>query len=84
MYKIVNGIDSIGFDKYLSRSRAPQCRFYNSKKLQCMHSRVDAFMHSFFVNTPFVWNSIPIDVLESPSYPSFKCSLRNTLSLICP
>ena len=84
MYKIVNGIDSIGFDKYLSCSRAHQCRFYHSKKLQCMHSRVDAFRHSFLVNTPFLWNSIPIGVLESPSYPSFKCSLRNTLSLICP
>ena len=36
----------------------------HSLTLQTLHSTINAFRYSFYVNAPFVWNQIPYDVLS--------------------
>ena len=43
--------------------------------LQTLSSSINAFRYSFFVNTPFIWNSIPYEIL-SASLNTFRSRLR--------
>ena len=47
----------------------------HSLTLQTLHSTINAFRYSFYVNAPFVWNEIPYDVLSLPPK-SFDLKLR--------
>jgi len=40
---------------------------------------INPYHHSFFVNTPFVWNSIPQHILQLSSRPAFHSALRHFL-----
>ena len=43
------------------------------------NSRVNAFRYSFFINAPFLWNSLPTEIVHCPSYNSFKFNLCKSL-----
>ena len=42
-------------------------------------SRINSFRYSFFVNIPFLWNTIPYDIVSSTSYAVFKYKLKSFL-----
>ena len=45
-----------------------------SLTLRCARSRI---RYSFFANIPFLWNSIPYDIVNSTSYVAFKYKLKS-------
>ena len=64
LYKIVHQLDCIMFSKYLSYKRKSNLRCH-PHSLRLSHSRINCFRFSFFVNTPHIWNSLPLDIIES-------------------
>ena len=73
MYKIIKSLDCIDFNLYFSY--ASHISRHHSLALSCIHSRVNSFRYSFLVNTPFLWNSLSSDIVDCPSYTSFKSKL---------
>ena len=73
MYKIIKSLDCIDFNLYFSY--ASHISRHHSLALSCIHSRVNSFRYSFFVNTSFLWNSLSSDIVDCPSYTSFKSKL---------
>ena len=51
----------------------------HSLTLRCTRSRINSFRYSFFVNIPFLWNTIPYDIVNSTSYAVFKYKLKSFL-----
>ena len=49
--------------------------------LNLASSTINAFRHSFFVTTPFLWNSIPFEILSQRTAGSFKTRLKHYLFL---
>ena len=77
IYKMVNHLDCLVFEDFLSfNSTVTRCHHFCINYIQ---SRVNTFRHSFFVNAPFLWNTLPLDVVQSSSYYSFKCKLKQIL-----
>ena len=66
-FKIIHHMNCIDFDKYFSFTLLSTTRSH-SLSLQCKSSRVNAYRHSFFVNSPFIWNSLPFSVVSCNSY----------------
>ena len=74
---IQNHLDCLVFEDFLSfNSTVTRCHHFCINYIQ---SRVDTFRHSFFVNAPFLWNTLPLDVVQSTPYYSFKCKLEQIL-----
>jgi len=48
--------------------------------IRCLPSSINAFRHSFFVNSIFIWNLIPFDVLATP-VKYFRLRLKRFLFL---
>ena len=77
IYKMVNHLDCLVFEDFLSfNSTVTRCHHFCINYIQ---SRVNTFRYSFFVNAPFLWNTLPLDVVQSSSYYSFKCKLKQIL-----
>ena len=72
--KIVNNLDCLSFNDYFTFNHSVT----RSHRLNVnyLSSRVHAFRYSFFVNSPFLWNALPLDIAQSRSYCSFKKSLK--------
>ena len=70
VYKIVNHLDCIPFQHYFSFSLC-KSRSHNLK-LSCNHSRINSFRHSFSIHSPFLWNPLPSDIVNSQSLKLFK------------
>ena len=70
-YKIVNKQDSIEFAKYFTWN---PCTDSRSHKLSifCKHARTNIHRYPFFINSIYLWNSLPLYVVESTSLFSFK------------
>ena len=81
IYKIVNRLDCINFTDYFSPCKAPQTRYCKANSLQCMPSRVNVYRYSFFINAPFIWNSLPVHISSAPTYAAFKSSLLSFRSV---
>ena len=73
LYAILNKLTPIKFSDYfqindlLTRS--------HPLTIRCLPSSINAFCHSFFVNSIFIWNLIPFDVLAT-SVNHFKLKLK--------
>ena len=61
VYKTINHLDCITFTRYFTFS-GTHTRSHSS--LGCSHSRINAFRHSFFVRSPFLWNTLPFDIVS--------------------
>ena len=74
-FKIIHNLDCLNFDDYLCFNRSPTRS--HSLTLRCTRSRINSFRYSFFVNIPFLWNTIPYDIVNSTSYAAFKYKLKS-------
>ena len=70
VFKITKQMDCLDFDTYF-KYRSTVTRSHDAT-LVIPNSNINAFRYSFFVNAPFLWNSLPIQVVHCPSYNSFK------------
>ena len=76
MYKIVNELVDINQDRYLQKAQT-RTRGSHSSKFQTISTRTDTFKYSFFPRTIVDWNSLPNNILESPSLSTFKERLKH-------
>ena len=81
-FKIIHNLDYLNFDDYLCFNQSSTRS--HSLTLHCARSRINSFRYSFFVNIPFLWNSIPYDIVNSTSYVAFKYKLKSFFFLIKP
>ena len=78
VYKITKQLDCLDFDTYF-KYRISVTRSHDGT-LVIPSSRINAFRYSFFVNVPFLWNSLPAKVINCPSYSSFKFNCTSLVS----
>ena len=73
-----SSLDCLDFHEYLSfnESRTRSHRL----SLRPTGSRINSFRYSFFINIPFLWNTLPVDILDATSLSTFKSKLKNFLS----
>ena len=81
VYKIVNKLDYIDFDQYFTFNSSITRR--ESFCINVLPSRINSYRYSFFVNAPFVWNTLPSSVVTSTSLPMFKSKLKSLLHTNC-
>ena len=76
-HDILHNRISIPFNKYF------QFSFTNTRShpqsLSIPSSTINPYRHSFFVNTPFLWNSIPHSILQLSNRVAFHSALRRFL-----
>ena len=76
-HDILHNRISIPFNKYF------QFCFTNTRShpqsLSIPSSTINPYRHSFFVNTPFLWNSIPHSILQLSNRVAFHSALRRFL-----
>ena len=73
-YKLINSLDCVDFHQYYRYvSHNSRC---HTLALSCVQSRVNSYRYSFFVNTLYVWNRRPSDIVNSLSLASFKHTLK--------
>ena len=78
-YRIIHHLDCIPFDCYFSFVKHTATRSH-ALSLFCKPSRINAFRYSFSINAPFLWNTLPHDVMLSNSITSFRLRLNNHLT----
>ena len=55
--------------------------------LRCISSHINCYRFSFFVNAPFLWNSLPSHTVNAESFASFKFlnfTNFNVYPVFCP
>ena len=77
-FKVIHNLNCLDFHEYLSfnESRTRSHRL----SLRPTGSRINSFRYSFFINIPFLWNTLPVDILDATSLSTFKSKLKNFLS----
>ena len=78
LYKIVNHLDCIAFSKYFSWNPSSSTRSHKFSIFP-IHARTNIYRYSFFVDSVYLWNSLPLDIVESPSLATFKYRLNQFL-----
>ena len=71
MYKIHHGLIAINPDNYLIAMPPSATRFYHPSKFQLIPARI-IYKNSFFPRTVTWWNSLPDNILTSPTIEVFK------------
>ena len=73
-YKTLHSLDCIDFEKYF-RLSTTHTRHHHQLTLFCEQPRIDSYRHSYFINAPYLWNSLPAGIVDSTSLQSFKTKL---------
>lgn len=76
MYKIVNNLDCLNFSDYFNSNPSSSTRSHYLSIL-CRHSRINVYRYSFFVNAVYYWNHLPVEVVSSSSFVSFRNKLKS-------
>ena len=70
----LNYKNSLPFSEHFQLSQAPtRC---HPLSIQPVTSSINSFRYSFFVNNPFLWNTIPHTILQIKQPPLFRLALR--------
>ena len=73
-YKIIHNLDCLSFNDFYTPNHRPTRS--HTYALLCKHARVNCYRYSFFVNSCFLWNSLPSTVVCSSSFNTFKLALN--------
>ena len=74
LYKIRNYLVCIKETGYLERAD-PRTRDA-SRNYKLKSAKTELFKHSFFINTPKIWNKLPSVIKDAQSLESFKIVIR--------
>ena len=74
LYKIRNDLVCIKATGYLERAD-PRTRDA-SRNYKLKSAKTELFKHSFFINTPKIWNKLPSVIKDAQSLESFKIAIR--------
>ena len=69
---------SLSFDDYFKLNSSSTRS--HELSIQPVISTINSFRYSFFVNSVFLWNSVPFSILSTVSKYIFRCKLRSFLS----
>ncbi|XP_072051809.1 uncharacterized protein [Amphiura filiformis] len=72
MYKIHNQLIAINPNNYLTAMQPSATRSFHPSKYQIIPVRVQVYQYSFFPRTVAWWNTLPDNILTSPSPEVFK------------
>ena len=75
VYKVLENLDCLGTEDFFKFNSTVTRASPTS--LCLANARVNVYRYSFFVNSPYLWNSLPSFVHCSSSYYSFKRKLYN-------
>jgi len=80
-YKAVHGIVAIPVSQFLT----PENKIHNTRHSRpylytIPHTRTNYYMYSFFPNTARQWNALPSDMVQCPSWESFKSRIQDSQS----
>ena len=79
-YKIVHSMDCIKFDSYFA-FKVRTLR-HHPKSLTISPSHINVYRYSYFVNSPFIWKHLPLEIIQSPSLNVFKLRIKSMFSSI--
>ena len=74
LYKIRNNLLCIKENGYLER--ADSCTRDASRNYKLKSAKSELFKHSFFINTPKIWNKLPSVIKDTQSLEHFKTAVR--------
>ena len=74
LYNIRNDLVCIKETGYLERAD-PRTRDA-SRNYKLKSAKTELFKHSFFINTPKIWNKLPSVIKDTQSLESFKIAIR--------
>ena len=77
LHSIFYGQLPIPFHEYFHFSKS-QTRSH-SLSINLKPSSINPYRYSFFINTPFLWNSIPVSILKISQTKLFRSALRRFL-----
>ena len=77
LYSILHGTTSINFAHYFQFNTLVTRSHHLT--LNLVSSTINAFWHSFFIAIPFLWNSIPYEILSQSVAQLFKYKLKHFL-----
>jgi len=78
LHSILHHMNSFFFKDYFQFNNSSSTRSHQLT-IRPVHSSINPFRFSFFVNSIFLWNRIPFDILSISCKSSFRCKLRSYL-----
>ena len=77
MYKIVYGLSDLKFDNFFEYKNIPYALRGNDLKVDVKNSyRCSQFESSFFFRITKLWNSLPVNLVRSSTFETFKSKLK--------
>jgi len=70
LYSILHGLTPLSFNNHFQFNQLPT--WSHLLTLTARTSTINAYRYSFYINTPFFWNSTPYDILSLTSVNVFK------------
>ena len=77
LHSIFNNYSAISFKEYFSMTNRHSCS--NAFLIDTPISTINPFRYSFFINSPFLWNSVPARILQISHTKLFRSALRRFL-----
>ena len=77
LHDIFNNYSTIPFKEHFSMSNRHSCS--NTFLIDTSISTINPYRYSFFINAPFLWNSIPARILQIWHTKLFRSALRRFL-----
>ena len=77
LHDIFNNYSTIPFKEHFSMSNRHSCS--NTFLIDTSISTINPYRYSFFINAPFLWNSIPARILQICQTKLFRSALRRFL-----
>ena len=77
-FKIFNHLDCINLNEHYTLSPCKMTRSHD-QSLLCKQARVNCYRYSFFINSCFLWNELPSEIVNCTSHTLFKSALRRHL-----
>ena len=62
LHSIFNNYSAIPFNRHFSRSNRHSCA--NPLLIDTSTSSINPYRYSFFINSPFLWNTVPARILQ--------------------
>ena len=77
LHSIFNNCSAIPFKEHFSMTNRHSCS--NAFLIDTSISTINPYRYSFFINSPFLWNSVPARILQISHAKLFRSALRRFL-----
>ena len=81
-YKTIHGLTGLNRNDYFEFNCYGKTRTNHSFKLRQPLSRVNCFLHSFFVRIIKQWNALPKEIVHEQDFSIFRSKLRKYCEIL--